>query len=240
MPNNRQPEDAHPRRHGNVHPDKPVRVLLVDDHPITRHGVLLLCTAAEGVEVIGEAADGNEAIEQVGELLPDVVLMDVDMPEVDGISATKQIRQDHPNVGVIMLTVHDDEETIFEAIKAGASGYLSKRATAEEIRSAVKAVAEGGSNLDPVQARKLLHQFNRYADETKAAADIYDLLTGREQEVLVLLAEGLTSRQIGFRLRRSERTVKVHIGNIYRKLQVNNRVDAVREAMRIRLVEPPT
>jgi DNA-binding NarL/FixJ family response regulator len=217
----------------------PTKVLVVDDHSVTRHGVVLLCTAAEGVEVIGEASDGNEAIQRVTELLPDVVLMDVDMPRRDGISATKQIRQDHPSVGVVVLTVHEDQETIFEAIKAGASGYLPKSATLDDIRSAVKAVAAGGSFLDPVQARKLLHQFNRYADETKAAADIYYLLTGREREILALLAEGLTSRQIASQLVISERTVNTHIGNIYRKLHVNNRVDAVREAMRIRLVEPP-
>src|SRR6266540_2696551 len=237
---------AGPRRRGGTgvseaseRDGNPTRVLVVDDHSVTRHGVVLLCTAAEGVEVIGEAADGNEAIERVGELLPDVVLMDVDMPRRDGISATKQIRQDHPNVGVVVLTVHEDQETIFEAIKAGASGYLPKSATLDDIRSAVKAVAAGGSFLDPVQARKLLHQFNRYADETKAAADIYYLLTGREREILALLAEGLTSRQIASQLVISERTVNTHIGNIYRKLHVNNRVDAVREAMRIRLVEPP-
>jgi DNA-binding NarL/FixJ family response regulator len=171
----------------------PTKVLVVDDHSVTRHGVVLLCKAAEGVEVIGEAADGNEAIARVTELLPDVVLMDVDMPRRDGISATKQIRHDHPSVGVVVLTVHEDQETIFEAIKAGASGYLPKSATLDDIRSAVKAVAAGGSFLDPVQARKLLHQFNRYADETKAAADIYYLLTGREREILALLAEGLTS-----------------------------------------------
>ncbi|HXP14603.1 MAG TPA: response regulator transcription factor, partial [Actinomycetes bacterium] len=97
----------------------PTKVLVVDDHSVTRHGVVLLCTAAEGVEVIGEASDGNEAIQRVTELLPDVVLMDVDMPRRDGISATKQIRQDHPSVGVVVLTVHEDQETIFEAIKAG-------------------------------------------------------------------------------------------------------------------------
>ena len=214
----------------------PTKVLVVDDHSVTRHGVVLLCENAEGVEVIGEASDGNEAIARVAELLPDVVLMDVDMPRRDGISATKQIRQDHPSVGVVVLTVHEDQETIFEAIKAGASGYLPKSATLDDIRSAVKAVAAGGSFLDPVQARKLLHQFNRYADETKAAADIYYLLTGREREILALLAEGLTSRQIASQLVISERTVNTHIGNIYRKLHVNNRVDAVREAMRIRLV----
>ena len=150
-----------------------------------------------------------------------------------------ELARDDPAVGVVVLTVHEDQETIFEAIKAGASGYLPKSATLDDIRSAVKAVAAGGSFLDPVQARKLLHQFNRYADETKAAADIYYLLTGREREILALLAEGLTSRQIASQLVISERTVNTHIGNIYRKLHVNNRVDAVREAMRIRLVEPP-
>ena len=225
-----------PERNGEANR---TRVLVVDDHSVTRHGVVLLCRNAEGVEVIGEASDGNEAIARVSELLPDVVLMDVDMPRRDGISATRQIRQDHPSVGVVVLTVHEDQETIFEAIKAGASGYLPKSATLDDIRSAVKAVAAGGSFLDPVQARKLLHQFNRYADETKAAADIYYLLTGREREILALLAEGLTSRQIASQLVISERTVNTHIGNIYRKLHVNNRVDAVREAMRIRLVEPP-
>jgi DNA-binding NarL/FixJ family response regulator len=215
------------------------RVVVVDDHAVTRHGVVLLCNAAEGIDVIGEAGDGQEAIEVVNQLMPDVVLMDVDMPRRDGISATREIRQQHPSIGVVVLTVHEDQETIFEAIKAGASGYLPKSASLDEIQHAVKAVAAGGSFLDPIQARKLLHQFNRYADETKAAADIYYLLTGREREILALLAQGLTSRQIASQLVISERTVNTHIGNIYRKLHVNNRVDAVREAMRIRLVEPP-
>jgi DNA-binding NarL/FixJ family response regulator len=215
------------------------RVMVVDDHAVTRHGVVLLCNAAEGIEVVGEASDGQEAIDRIGRIMPDVVLMDVDMPRRDGISATREIRQLHPSIGVVVLTVHEDQETIFEAIKAGASGYLPKSSSLDEIQHAVKAVAAGGSFLDPVQARKLLHQFNRYADETKAAADIYYLLTGREREILALLAQGLTSRQIASQLVISERTVNTHIGNIYRKLHVNNRVDAVREAMRIRLVEPP-
>ena len=215
------------------------RVMVVDDHAVTRHGVVLLCNAADGIEVVGEASDGQEAIDRITKIMPDVVLMDVDMPRRDGISATREIRQLHPSIGVVVLTVHEDQETIFEAIKAGASGYLPKSSSLDEISRAVKAVAAGGSFLDPVQARKLLHQFNRYADETKAAADIYYLLTGREREILALLAEGLTSRQIASQLVISERTVNTHIGNIYRKLHVNNRVDAVREAMRIRLVEPP-
>jgi len=205
----------------------PTKVLVVDDHSVTRHGVVLLCTAAEGVEVIGEASDGNEAIARVTELLPDVVLMDVDMPRRDGISATKQIRQDHPSVGVVVLTVHEDQETIFEAIKAGASGYLPKSATLDDIRSAVKAVAAGGSFLDPVQARKLLHQFNRYADETKAAADIYYLLTGREREILALISEGLGNADIGERLKISEKTVRNHVSNLFDKLGVWTRAQAI-------------
>jgi DNA-binding NarL/FixJ family response regulator len=215
------------------------RVMVVDDHAVTRHGVVLLCNAAEGIEVVGEASDGQEAVERIGRIMPDVVLMDVDMPRRDGISATREIRQLHPSIGVVVLTVHEDQETIFEAIKVGASGYLPKSASLDEIQRAVKAVATGGSFLDPIYARKLLQEFNRYADETKAAADIYYLLTGREREILALLAEGKTSRQIATQLVISERTVNTHIGNIYRKLHVNNRVDAVREAMRIRLVEPP-
>ena len=143
------------------------RVMVVDDHAVTRHGVVLLCNAADGIEVVGEASDGQEAIERIGRIMPDVVLMDVDMPRRDGISATREIRQLHPSIGVVVLTVHEDQETIFEAIKAGASGYLPKSATLDEIQRAVKAVAAGGLFLDLIQARKLLHQFNRYADETK-------------------------------------------------------------------------
>jgi DNA-binding NarL/FixJ family response regulator len=219
--------------------DTITRVFVVDDHTVTRHGIVLLCEAAEGIEVVGEASNGHEAVERVPELLPDIVLMDVDMPKLSGIEATRQIRQTYPSVGVVILTVHENQETVFEAIKAGASGYLPKSSSLDEIRSAVKAVAAGGSFLDPVQARKLLSQFNRYAAETKAAADMYYLLTAREREILVLLSEGMTSRQIASQLVISERTVNTHIGNIYRKLHVNNRVDAVREAIRIKLVEPP-
>jgi len=219
--------------------DSVTRVFVVDDHTVTRHGIVLLCEAAEGIEVVGEASDGLEAVERVPDLLPDIVLMDVEMPRLGGIEATRQIRQNYPSVGVVILTVHENAETVFEAIKAGASGYLPKSSSLDEIRAAVKAVAAGGSFLDPVQARRLLSQFNKYAAETKAAAEIYYLLTAREREILSLLSEGMTSRQIASQLVISERTVNTHIGNIYRKLHVNNRVDAVREAIRIRLVEPP-
>ena len=217
----------------------PVRVLVADDHAITRHGVALLCRSAEGLEVVGEAADGQEALDISAQLLPDVILMDVDMPRLNGIEATRKIRQITPSVEIVVLTVHEDQETIFDAIKAGAAGYLPKSASLDQIRSAVLAVSIGGSFLDSSQARKLMAQFNRYAEEARAAADLYYLLTAREREILALLARGQTSRQIGTTLTISERTVNTHVGNIYRKLHVNNRVDAVREAMRIRLVESP-
>jgi DNA-binding NarL/FixJ family response regulator len=210
------------------------KVLVVDGHSVTRHGMVLLCMASEGVEVIGEASDGNEAIQRVNELLPDVVLMEVDLPRRDGISATKQIRQDHPSVGVVVLTMHEDQETIFEAIKAGASGYLPKSATLDDIRSAVQAVAAGGSFLDPVQARKLLHQFNRYddeekaaADQTKAVADAYQL-DRRERKIMLLLGEGLSSQQIASDLRVSEQTVNTYIDNIYRKVRTKEQVKVER------------
>jgi DNA-binding NarL/FixJ family response regulator len=155
------------------------------------------------------------------------------------IHATNRIRQEHPSVGVVVLTSSEDQETIFEAVKAGALGCLPKSAPVDDIRSAVNAVAAGGSFLDPVLAHKLLLQFNRYADEPKAAADIYYLLTPREREILALLAEGETSRQIAIQLTLSERTVNTHIGNIYRKLQINDRVVAVVHAIQARLNKPP-
>jgi len=188
----------------------------------------------------GLSAAGSEVPDLQLPVRPAVLVISAALAFLGGAQLVRGFgRRVYLVLGVVVLTVHEDQETIFEAIKAGASGYLPKSATLDDIRSAVKAVAAGGSFLDPVQARKLLHQFNRYADETKAAADIYYLLTGREREILALLAEGLTSRQIASQLVISERTVNTHIGNIYRKLHVNNRVDAVREAMRIRLVEPP-
>jgi DNA-binding NarL/FixJ family response regulator len=218
----------------------PIRVLVADDHIVTRHGLSMLCHNAEGIEVVAEAADGDQAITLVEEWLPDVVLMDVDMPRCDGIEATKRIHRDHPTVEVIILTDHEDAETIFEAIKAGAMGYLPKSATLEEIHSAIKIVADGGAVFDPahaVQAFKLLDQFVRWDTKARSGPAEYDLLTPRELTILVDVMDGMTVTQIAAARRISRRTVSAHMSNIYRKLHVNNRVDAVRYA---RLAYPAT
>jgi two-component system response regulator NreC len=217
-----------------------IRILVVDDHAISRSGVVQLCSLIPGAEVIGEAGTGEEGLELARQHAPEVVLMDVEMPgPMNGIEAAFRIKSELPNTAVIILTVHEDREVIFEAIKAGASGYLPKSAPLDQIQHAVKVVSQGGSFLEAGLARKVLDQFSKYAEEARAAADVYDLLTPREREVLIQLSNGLSARQIASKLGISERTVNTHIGNTYRKLQVNNRVEAVHEAIRIKLIEPP-
>jgi DNA-binding NarL/FixJ family response regulator len=221
-------------------PPAPIRVLVADDHTITRHGLSMLCHNADGVELVAEAADGNEAIKLLKECRPNVVLMDIDMPHCNGIEATRRIHQDHPAVGVIILTAHKEAETTleaykeaettFEALKAGAMGCLSKSATLEEIRSAVKAVADGGAVFDAVQAVNLMDQFNSWSTKTRRRPETYAHLTPREFIILADLSDGMTVAQIANKRRISPRTVSTHLGNIYRKLHVNNWVDAVKYA----------
>ena len=220
--------------------DGPIRILVVDDHAVSRSGVVQLCALIPGAQVLAEASTGDEALELARLHAPEVVLMDVDMPgSLDGIEATRRIKAELPNTAVVILTVHEDREVIFEAIKAGASGYLPKSSPLDRIQHAVKVVSQGGSFLEAAMARKVLDQFTKYAEEARAAADVFYLLTPREREVLVELSNGRSARQIATKLGISERTVNTHIGNTYRKLQVNNRVEAVHEAIRIRLIEPP-
>jgi DNA-binding NarL/FixJ family response regulator len=208
-------------------------VLVADDHIVTRHGLSMLCRNVEGVEVVVEAADGYEAIRLVEELQPDVVLMDINMPRCDGIEATQQIHRDHPDVGVIILTAYDEEdETILRAMRAGVVGCLSKSAPLHDICSAVKTVANGGAHFDPVQACVLLRKFFCYADRTKVGPPVYDLLTLSELRILCEMSTGMTGPQIADKLGIRPRTVSAHMSNIYRKLHVNNRVDAMRYAQR--------
>ena len=217
-----------------------IEIVVVDDHAISRSGVVQLCALIPGAKVIAEAGTGEEALELCRLHAPSVVLMDVEMPgPMDGIEATRRIKSELPHTGIIILTVHEDREVIFEAIKAGASAYLPKTSALDRIQHAVKVVSQGGSSLEPGLARKVLDQFTRYADEARAAADVYYLLTPREREVLVELSNGSSARQIASKLGISERTVNTHIGNTYRKLQVNNRVEAVHEAIRINLIDRP-
>lgn len=216
-----------------------LRLLLADDHEVVREGVRLVAETIPGIEVVGEATSGREAIELAVALEPHAVLMDVDMPELDGVTAAAELRDRLPDVRVLMLTVHEDEETIFECVRAGASGYLTKSSGSAELGRALTALAQGGAYMTPLAARKALRYLARQAETAQEAVRAADVTTGREREILELLARGLSAREVGERLGISERTVNTHVGHIYRRLGVRNRVDAVREGIRLGLVEIP-
>jgi DNA-binding NarL/FixJ family response regulator len=209
-----------------------VKVVLVDDHDLLRRGIRTMLES-EGVEVVGEAADGTKVLQLVEESLPDVVLIDVVMPNKDGIEATSEIKHRFPHVGVVVLSGHDDQQFIFDALKAGASGYLLKTAELEDVVDTVKSAAKGEGKLDPVIATKVLTEFQMYQ---KDEVGVYQPLTPREKEILHRMSEGLPNKTIASRLSISERTVTTHIANIYSKLHVNNRVSAIQEAMRRRIL----
>ena len=169
-----------------------IKVLLVDDHAIMRDGIRAILSLHDDIDIVGEASEGQEAIEKTRELSPDVVIMDVAMPDMDGIEATRRIRKESPNVKVIMLTQYDNKEYVLSAIKAGAAGYVPKRALGSELVSAVRAVNRGESFLYPSAAAALIDDYRRQAK----TADPYEQLTPREREILKLIAEGHTSREI--------------------------------------------
>lgn len=219
-------------------PDQPIRVVIVDDHALFRRGLENVLAAEPDLAVVGEAEDGVDAVALVASLAPDVVLMDVRMPRASGIEATRQIRLSQPNTKIVMLTVSDDEEDLYESVKAGANGYLLKEVSIEEVADAVRSVARGHSLISPSMASKLLHEFNelsRRADERMKSAS--PRLTGRELEVLKLVAKGLSNREISSELFISENTVKNHVRNILEKLHLHSRMEAVVYAMREKLLD---
>ena len=214
-----------------------MRILIADDHPLFRDGLRSLLTA-QGHEVVGEAHNGHEAVELAQKLRPELVLMDVSMPELDGIGATRQITADVPDVKVVILTASDQDETLFEAIKAGAQGYLQKNLEAEEFFALLDRVTRGEPGLTPLLARKLLQEFAKPAAEPKVSEDMPDALTAREREVLELMVEGITSnRKLAKRLDLSENTVKFHVRNILDKLHLHNRAQVVGYALRKKMME---
>ena len=188
-----------------------------------------------GIEVVGEAADGDEALALVEETVPDVVLVDVIMPKKDGIEATREIKDSFPNVAVVVLSGHDEQRFVFDALKAGASGYLLKTAELEEVAKTVRAVARGEAILDQQLAGQVLTEFDGY--KSAEVVEAFQPLTPREREILQLMSEGLPNKAIASRLSISERTVTTHVANIYSKLHVNNRVSAIQEAMRRRILD---
>ena len=213
-----------------------IRVLVADDHALFRRALAAVFADEKDVELIGEASDGEEAIRMASELVPDVVLMDVRMPKVLGIDAARQIKAEQPSTKIVMLTVSDEEEDLFEAIKAGASGYLLKEVDPSEIAEALRQIHEGHSLLSPAVASKLVSEFAAISKRSDERA-MRPTLTDRELEVLRLAADGLTNRQIGRRLQISENTVKNHIRNILEKLHLHSRMEAVLYAVREELID---
>jgi DNA-binding NarL/FixJ family response regulator len=204
-----------------------VRVLLVDDQKLMREGLRILLELEPNLEVAGEAADGQAAIESYSALQPDVVLMDIRMPGMDGAEATWRLRERWPQARVIILTTFDDDEYVFEGLRAGALGYLLKDVSGQELAEAVRTVAAGGALVEPSVARKVLAEFSRLAPPARSAGEgLPEPLTQREREVLQLLARGLRNREIAERLTLAEGTVKNHVTNILQKLGVRDRTQA--------------
>lgn len=212
-----------------------IRVLLVDDQEIVRQGLTTILKYAPGIEVVGQAGDGEEAVIIARTLRPDVVLMDLKMPRLGGIPATRRISAELPDTQVIILTTYDTDDLVFEGIKAGAKGYLLKDAASETLVEAIRGVMRGESRIDPSVARKVLNEFQRLTTEAPARRPMLDTqdeliiepLTPREEEVLHLLVEGLSNKEIGARLHLTEGTVKNYVSNVIAKLQANDRTHAV-------------
>jgi DNA-binding NarL/FixJ family response regulator len=217
----------------------PIRVLIVDDHALFRRGLEMVLDGEDDVEVVGQCGDGQEAIDQVADLLPDIVLMDIRMPRRGGIEACTAIKDRVPSAKIVMLTISDEEEDLFEAIKAGATGYLLKDVSIEEVADVVRAVHDGQSFISPSMASKLINEFAVLArrGEERQQQVPTPKLTGREMEVLGLVARGLGNREIAKELFISENTVKNHIRNILEKLQLHSRMEAVVYAVREKLLE---
>jgi DNA-binding NarL/FixJ family response regulator len=204
-----------------------IRVMIVDDHTVVRDGVATMLGRQPDISVVGEAANGREAVDITKTLRPDVILMDLRMPEMDGVEAMRQIREDNQEVKFIVLTTFDTDEYIFHAIEAGAKGFLLKDASREELFKAVRAVNRGESLVQPGVAARLLDRFAELLRPTPAEP----LLSARELEVVQLMSTGATNKEIAASLSISESTVKTHVANIFQKLDVNDRTGAVTTAI---------
>jgi len=208
-----------------------IRIFLAEDHTIVRKGIRTLLESEENIEVVGEAADGREVLKKIEGLNPDVVLMDISMPQLNGLEATRQLKKAMPDVKVLVLTVHLNEEYIYHALRAGASGYLVKHVDVTELITAVNAVYRGESYLSPSVSRKVIDEYIRKAEENMGE-DSLDYLTSREREVLQLIAEGHTNKEIGDLLSISVKTVEAHRANLMGKLDLHSTAELTRYAIR--------
>jgi DNA-binding NarL/FixJ family response regulator len=218
--------------------DEPIRVLVVDDQELFRRGLTMLLAVEPGLEVVGEAGDGLEGVALAETAAPDVVLLDVRMPKQSGIEACLAIKEAVPSTKIIILTVSDEEADLYEAVKSGASGYLLKDSSIEEVAQAIRVVADGQSLISPSMAIKLIDEFKQMSRPERDTGPALRL-TERELDVLRLVAQGLSNKEIAARLFISENTVKNHVRNMLEKLQLHSRMEAVMYAVRENLLELP-
>jgi NarL family two-component system response regulator LiaR len=207
-----------------------VKVLVAEDHLITRQGICRLLEDEDNLTVVGEAGDGEEAVQMVTEIQPDVVIMDVAMPKLNGIEATRQIKLTHPSTAVLILSAYDDDEYVFGLVEAGAAGYLLKTVSGEELSRAIRAVHKGEPVLDPAIARKVLNRL-RFPDRVPKASKPSERLSDRELDVIKLAARGMSNKDIANELHLSRRTVEGNLRTIFNKLGVGSRTEAVIQAM---------
>jgi two-component system, NarL family, response regulator DegU len=215
-----------------------IRVLIADDHRVVREGLSAILKTKENIEVVGEAQDGQEAVEKARSLVPDVILMDVSMPKMSGVEATRVIKRELPHIGIVALTMYEEQQYIFDLVRAGATGYLLKDTDSSQIVKAIQSIYRGESLIHPSVASKILAEFSLLAQKKgKKPSWVEHDLTEREITVLRLVAEGKTNKEIANALNLSEKTVKNHVRNIFHKLHVYDRTQAAILAIRKGLIE---
>ncbi|HET7058344.1 MAG TPA: response regulator transcription factor [Nitrospiraceae bacterium] len=215
-----------------------IKVLIVDDHRVVREGLSAILKSKDNIQVLGEAQDGQEAVEKARSLLPDVILMDVSMPKMTGVEATRIIKREFPHIGIIALTMYEEQQYIFDLVRGGATGYLLKDSDSDQIVKAIQSVYRGDSLIHPAVASKILAEFSLMTQKKgKKSSWVEHDLTEREITVLRLVADGKTNKEIANNLDLSEKTVKNHVRNIFHKLQVYDRTQAAILAIRKGLIE---
>lgn len=212
-----------------------IKLMLVDDHAVLRDGLKNILGMEQGIEVVGEAISGKEAIEKAGSLLPDVILMDINIPDLNGIEVTKRIKQSHPHMKILILTMYDHDEYFMSAIREGADGYLLKDAPSQHVVDAIYSVTKGQSVIHPSMTKKFLS----FQQPPQPQAEVKGALTEREKEVLLCLVQGMNNKEIGEALFISDKTVKIHVSKIFKKLEVKSRSQVVIYAVQNQLVPLP-